>query len=169
MPDERTRALLNARRLLSDISQITSTTDVNTLRQRAEDVLRHYPDDGLTVLIATQSSWLQWPCRSLNALSKKATDEGEVVAGLKMPESIAMKTTFQPSRQQKRWIEAGLTEHRIAQANGRPARERLIRRWNSEAGIRLPSRSEPSKLNCPKGYSRFRRGLVPFLKRLFFR
>jgi len=158
MPDERTRALLYARRVLSDLSQMASTTDVDALRQRANDVLRHYPDDGMTELIARDSSWLQWPCRSMDTLSKKATDEGDVVAGFKMRDSIAMGN-FRPNRRQKKRIEAGLRGHRAAQANGRPAPERLIRKWSSEVGIQLP------KLNRPNVRSRFRR----VLKRLFLR
>lgn len=40
MPDERTRALMNARELLSDISNMRSAADVNAIRQRANAVLR---------------------------------------------------------------------------------------------------------------------------------
>ncbi|WP_076882798.1 BPSL0761 family protein [Burkholderia pseudomallei] len=75
MSDERTRALLNARALLSDISKMTSTPDVDAFRQRADAVLRHYPDDGLIALIARRSSWLRWPCRAPDVLSQQAENE----------------------------------------------------------------------------------------------
>ncbi|WP_207002721.1 BPSL0761 family protein [Trinickia mobilis] len=60
MPDERTRAMLTARQLLFDLSQMTTIQDVNALRQRANAVLRHYPDDGMIALIANRSLWLEW-------------------------------------------------------------------------------------------------------------
>ncbi|MEX3944362.1 BPSL0761 family protein [Paraburkholderia sp. BR10937] len=75
MPDERTRALLYARKLLFDTSQMTSTADVNALRERAVSVLRHYPDDGMIALIARQSSWLEWPSRASSVLrNSKSSD-----------------------------------------------------------------------------------------------
>jgi hypothetical protein len=47
-------------------------------------------------------------------------------------------TTFDPDARQKAIIEEGLAEHRQAQASGRPAPNRLLRKWNSEAGIESP-------------------------------
>lgn len=85
LPDERTRALLNARRLLSDVAQMKSTADVTALREKAVSVLRHYPDDGMVALIARKSSWLDWPCHAQDALSQRWESEctmAPVVAGL---------------------------------------------------------------------------------------
>ncbi|MGF6303352.1 hypothetical protein OKW42_006705 [Paraburkholderia sp. WC7.3d] len=62
MPDERTRALLRARQLLLKLSRANPAGNLERFRQEAVAVLRHYPDDGEVALIATQSSWLEWPC-----------------------------------------------------------------------------------------------------------
>lgn len=75
MPDERTRALINARNLLLDIAVTTSSEDFNAMRQRAITVLRHYPDDGLISLIAEQSSWLQRPCSEHRISAQQAESE----------------------------------------------------------------------------------------------
>ncbi|WP_322034417.1 BPSL0761 family protein [Burkholderia sp. BCC1970] len=75
MPNERTRALINARELLRDISKMTSAANVNALRQRAAAVLRHYPDDGMISLIAAQSAWLEWPWRDPGISAQQADDE----------------------------------------------------------------------------------------------
>lgn len=80
-PDKRTRALINARELLSDISKMTSAANVNALRQQAAAVLRHYPDDGMISLIAAQSSWLEWPWRDLGVSAQQAEDECASVSG----------------------------------------------------------------------------------------
>lgn len=45
---------------------------------------------------------------------------------------------FTPNARQQQIIEEGLEEHRKAQRTSRPAPERLIRKWNSEAGISSP-------------------------------
>jgi hypothetical protein len=45
---------------------------------------------------------------------------------------------FTPNARQRRIIEDGLEEHRKAQSTGRPAPKRLMRKWNSEAGISSP-------------------------------
>ncbi|MEM5329548.1 BPSL0761 family protein [Paraburkholderia sp. JHI2823] len=81
MPDERTRALINARELLSDTSKMTSVVNVKALRQRAAAVLRHYPDDGMLSLIAAQSPWLEWPWRDPGISAPQAEDDGASVSG----------------------------------------------------------------------------------------
>lgn len=55
-PDERTRALLFAGELLSDLSNPLITPDVpEAIRERARHVLRHYPDKGYIRDIAEQA------------------------------------------------------------------------------------------------------------------
>ncbi|WP_374710933.1 BPSL0761 family protein [Paraburkholderia terricola] len=61
MPDERTRALLRARELMIELSLATSSEQLLVLRDRAESVLRHYPDQGEIELIAKSNRWLEWP------------------------------------------------------------------------------------------------------------
>jgi hypothetical protein len=63
MPDERARALIRARELLVELTQVRGTLDPQVLRERAEDVLRHYPDDGMIVLITRGTAWLDMPER----------------------------------------------------------------------------------------------------------
>lgn len=63
MPDERARALIRARELLVELTQLRGTLDAQALRERANDVLRHYPDDGMVALIATETAWLDMPER----------------------------------------------------------------------------------------------------------
>lgn len=81
MPDERTRALINARELLSDISKMTSAANVGVLRKRAAAAMRHYPDDGMISLIAAQSSWLEWPWRDPGISAPQAEDDCASVSG----------------------------------------------------------------------------------------
>ncbi|MFL9955481.1 hypothetical protein PQR65_19040 [Paraburkholderia nemoris] len=63
MPDERALALIRARELLVELSQLRGTVDVQALRERATHALRHYPDDGIIEFIARETSWLDWPKR----------------------------------------------------------------------------------------------------------
>jgi hypothetical protein len=63
MPDERTLALIRARELLMELSQHSETFDEHALAERANHVLRHYPDDGMIALIAGETSWLDCPRR----------------------------------------------------------------------------------------------------------
>lgn len=60
MPDERALALIRARELLLDLSRASEVIDAQQLRERANHVLRHYPDAGMVALIARESSWLEW-------------------------------------------------------------------------------------------------------------
>jgi hypothetical protein len=66
MPDERTLALILARELLVDLSRANEIVDAQQLRERANHVLRHYPDAGMVELIARESPWLEWPRRARN-------------------------------------------------------------------------------------------------------
>ncbi|WP_027198524.1 BPSL0761 family protein [Paraburkholderia sprentiae] len=59
-PVERTRALREAGRLLYLLSRLPSELDGLGLRELAVRVLRHYPDDGMVQLIASQTTWLEW-------------------------------------------------------------------------------------------------------------
>ena len=61
-PDERTRALLRARNVMIELSRAESPTQLETLRDKAIAVLRHYPDRGEIELIAKGGRWLEWPC-----------------------------------------------------------------------------------------------------------
>lgn len=60
--EERTRALLRARDLIVELSLAESPTQLETLRDKAIVVLRHYPDRGEIELIARGAQWLEWPC-----------------------------------------------------------------------------------------------------------
>jgi hypothetical protein len=64
MPDERALALIRARELLLDLSRTSEVIDAQQLRERANHVLRHYPDAGMVALISRESSWLEWPRRA---------------------------------------------------------------------------------------------------------
>jgi hypothetical protein len=59
--EERTRALLRARDLMVELSLAESPTQLETLRDKAIAVLRHYPDRGEIELIARGARWLEWP------------------------------------------------------------------------------------------------------------
>ncbi|WP_408409067.1 BPSL0761 family protein [Paraburkholderia aspalathi] len=59
--EERTRALLRAHDLIVELSLAESTTQLETLRDKAIAVLRHYPDRGEIELIAKGGCWLEWP------------------------------------------------------------------------------------------------------------
>ncbi|MFB9125729.1 BPSL0761 family protein [Paraburkholderia dipogonis] len=63
MPDERARALIEARRLLLRLSRLSAELDAGELRELAVRILRHYPDDGMIRLIAGETIWLEWPQR----------------------------------------------------------------------------------------------------------
>jgi hypothetical protein len=56
MPDERTRALLLAGKLLAELASPLKTPGVpDSIRESARHVLRHYPDKGDIVGIADQA------------------------------------------------------------------------------------------------------------------
>jgi hypothetical protein len=61
MPDEKALALIRAREQLVDLSQSRGTVDAQALRERANHVLRHYPDEGVVALITGETSWLDLP------------------------------------------------------------------------------------------------------------
>lgn len=63
MPDERARALIRARELLTELAQSREPVVAQAVRERANDVLRHYPDDGMLAAIAKDTIWLDWPRR----------------------------------------------------------------------------------------------------------
>lgn len=63
MPDERAPALIRARELLVTLSQSRGSLDMQELRERAKQVLRHYPDDGMIALIAKRTVGLDLPGR----------------------------------------------------------------------------------------------------------
>jgi hypothetical protein len=63
MPDERALAIVRARELLMELSMHPETFDAQALAERANHVLRHYPDEGMIELIASETSWLDWPRR----------------------------------------------------------------------------------------------------------
>jgi hypothetical protein len=55
-PEERTRALLCAGKLLAELSSPLKTPGVpDSIRESARHVLRHYPDQGYIIDIAEQS------------------------------------------------------------------------------------------------------------------
>jgi hypothetical protein len=64
MPDERTRALIEARGLLLQLSRLPPELDARGLRELAVRILRHYPDDGMIQLIAEETMWLEGPRRA---------------------------------------------------------------------------------------------------------
>ena len=53
--------------------------------------------------------------------------------------------TFKPDERQRRLIERAEKAHRDAQAHGRPAPDRLVEKWSSEAGIKPPSDKRAQK------------------------
>lgn len=63
MPDERARALIRARELLTELAQSREPVVGQAARERANDVPRHYPDDGMLAAIAKDTIWLDWPRR----------------------------------------------------------------------------------------------------------
>lgn len=45
MPDERSQAVLSARKLLNDLAHATGHLTTDAFRRRAHTVLRHFPDE----------------------------------------------------------------------------------------------------------------------------